>query len=268
MSRPDNDSGRSVAQAGFTLVELLVVVAIIALLLGLLTPALQRARDIARNVVCASNQHGLYIGYAGFATEFKDRLPVGFAGNNRAKQASYDIERGIPATNVSDSFVNFGLLIKHDFSNGPEPFYCPTQTNPQFMYDNVEGDNEWLGGRTRAAFNARPEFDFRGWAEENPNALAQSNYVEFPRMNDFLQTQGLVIDVMRIYTDREMAHKGEGINVLRMGGSTTWQGVGEDNNPSNYWYWLGRIPNQSATWNRYILNDIDALSSMWEEIDR
>jgi prepilin-type N-terminal cleavage/methylation domain-containing protein/prepilin-type processing-associated H-X9-DG protein len=62
-------------RGGFTLVELLVVVAILALLAGMLFPVLARAREQAHRAQCTSNLQQIARAFAVYAEDYDDRLP-------------------------------------------------------------------------------------------------------------------------------------------------------------------------------------------------
>jgi prepilin-type N-terminal cleavage/methylation domain-containing protein/prepilin-type processing-associated H-X9-DG protein len=59
---------------GFTLIELMVVISIIAMLMAMLMPALSKAKEIARQVVCMTNQKGLHLAWEMYAQENNDGL--------------------------------------------------------------------------------------------------------------------------------------------------------------------------------------------------
>jgi prepilin-type N-terminal cleavage/methylation domain-containing protein len=72
MQRTYSTRKSSALSAGFTLIELLVVISIIALLLSILMPALTKAKDAARAIVCQSNLKQSGVAFMMYAVENKE----------------------------------------------------------------------------------------------------------------------------------------------------------------------------------------------------
>jgi len=74
MCRNENRQRGHAREAGFTLVELLVVMSIVALLMGVLLPVLGLAREAVRRIHCSSNLKSLTMGWLMYAGDNNDRM--------------------------------------------------------------------------------------------------------------------------------------------------------------------------------------------------
>jgi prepilin-type processing-associated H-X9-DG protein/prepilin-type N-terminal cleavage/methylation domain-containing protein len=81
-------SGRS-SKAAFTLVELLVVIGIIALLISILLPVLNKARESAKTVQCLSNLRQIGLACTQYTSEYKQKI---IPGSYQAPQANGSVE--------------------------------------------------------------------------------------------------------------------------------------------------------------------------------
>ncbi len=107
--------------AGFTLVELMVVVAMTAVLTALLLPALSGAKEKARRAVCKSDLHQLYVAFDMYAANNTDVLPS--AADNNGNYHSIRLS--------DQTFTN---LVGYAGGNS-NIFYCPNLN----LGDGVKG---------------------------------------------------------------------------------------------------------------------------------
>ncbi|MFH1614582.1 MAG: DUF1559 domain-containing protein [Planctomycetota bacterium] len=113
---------RLAKMCGFTLVELLVVIAVIAVLLSILVPSLNKAREAAKRVVCKSNQHQMYLGWLTYA-QHCGKLPSGYwATANFVGGDEYNKQ----AVNPTPNFKPIHQYLEKSFGVSPDSVTCPS----------------------------------------------------------------------------------------------------------------------------------------------
>jgi prepilin-type N-terminal cleavage/methylation domain-containing protein/prepilin-type processing-associated H-X9-DG protein len=141
--------------SGFTLVELLVVIGIIALLISILLPALSSAREQANRVKCAVNLRSIGQAMMLYAQENHGRYPrtryERFSGQrNYFSTYGYDPPfatgaNGVPTSGaplVNDITAAYFLLVHYRFVPA-EVFICPSTDHQNDALLIWEGDPPW-----------------------------------------------------------------------------------------------------------------------------
>jgi prepilin-type processing-associated H-X9-DG protein/prepilin-type N-terminal cleavage/methylation domain-containing protein len=228
---------RGSPHAAFTLIELLVVIGIIAVLVGLLLPALGAARSRARLLTCGVNQKQLGLAIYAYAAESDDVLPFtpdpddgtdpphdagrGYFGPTLATNALaiHDDDFG----NVIDRPVGLGVLIDHQLDDPRAPF-CPDDdsNDPVEELDNLRT----LDDDASSSYYYR-QLDAIGYVDDGAGGFTQRPGVtrDPPRLDDLgLNPAGL--DASALTMDRNFFdpdgvlggdktnHRGAEVNVL------------------------------------------------------
>lgn len=200
---------------GFSLVELLVVVGIIAVLIAVLLPTLGKAREAAGRTACLSNLRQIHQTLALYSLANREYVPIGYRAGvpEGMKQFNSMVYSG-----TTKRHVLWGLLLQSGYMKEPRIFFCPQENDPSRQQgtdvnvwppgpDNVSTKN------VQAGYGGRPDWS----VPDDPNTWTPST---LPKLKDFHQ-KAMLADIVGLVARVDSRHR-TGVNVLKGDGSAGW----------------------------------------------
>ena len=214
----------TIRKAGFTLVELLVVVAVIAILAALLLPVLGRAKKQAQAVYCLNNGHSLMLALHLYASDNAELLPPNDTGVDL--DVNQHLEGGVPGWVSGISCDGcYGCVTNPMYLSNPKyaklapyagnigVYKCPGDTgawlgsndDPKVRFGRVRSYSmNWRVGTVVWWAGMAGEWSWDNWvyvgdlhADPNPNGpndpLLQQFGTELGKMTDFPHPSHLAV---------------------------------------------------------------------------
>jgi prepilin-type N-terminal cleavage/methylation domain-containing protein/prepilin-type processing-associated H-X9-DG protein len=153
------------ARRAFTLIEILIVIAIIALLAAILFPVFSRARESARRSSCASNLKQLALGMIQYAQDYDEQLPPDkpYDDSVPGKRMMFNIPARTPRT--STCLATASSCVTWTWSDLIYPYVQDAQ-----VYNDVVKDNKYFDGCTKpdGTGDCITPFQSQAWTYQGP----------------------------------------------------------------------------------------------------
>jgi prepilin-type N-terminal cleavage/methylation domain-containing protein len=179
-----SNADSSIRPKGFTLVELLVVIGIIAVLISVLLPALAKARRQAQIVQCGANLHNIGLSLLNYASQYNNALPLIYSDPANAAYAAANPGLYAFPVNGGNWMWDIGAPVRNALiRNGCNRanFYCPSNAdqnvNPFWNYSITATDKNGT-----VLFSGPPYADSSGnsydsWPMPNETGFCHLGYI-------------------------------------------------------------------------------------------